>query len=438
MTQWGNPMANEEKGSWPDLAPQGMKMSLHTEVVSAQDGTKTNIRRVVISSLHGELPERVSSRLADIGFEPMLLDGKLVQTKSGKLPAPDLQRALQYGTSTLPKGADYRIQGKIEPYVAPEAEVDMATADLSAIMSVDLDAKPAEPTPAPQEAPKAAEKAAEKAVEKPVAPPKAAAAPKEQPAKAPAVPQQKHPRPAKAKLADPSELEARAGWEALADLSDFRNFLVYEGLPADARDEFVAAMQVMRAHFDFDEIFVAKHDDPKKAFGAKLRERFLKETPYKNLATMRIIDCVYPFAKEFLSRTPAQKEEYKVFAESCADKVEEAYNLTVETAEDFHVRARQANGGKEISCFNSSFLRNIRMTGIRILMDLVAAEDQMPIFRELREKDARFSELVGKQPQNYMSPVITKLRGDEKAVSIMKEKRAEVFGDVAPQPAPAP
>lgn len=420
-------MADEKKG-WPDLSAQGLKMSLHAEKVE-QGGKEEIIRRVIISALDGEIDKGVSERLESIGFTKMVLDGNVVQTKSGRLLEPDLQRALQKSYTKLPQGADFRIAGKLEPYEEPEIEDDLATDDLSGFAEVDLDAKVEEAPVA--EAPAEDTPAAEPVkAQKPQAP-KSKPAEGEKKAK-------RQPRPAQDKPADPASLEALPGWEALADLSDFEAFLVHEGVPSNARAEFIAAMQVIRATFDFEDIFVKKHDDPKKSFGAKLREMFLKETRRKDLATMRIIDPVYPFAKEFLARNEEQRAEYRAFAETRGDEIDGMCNWLDEVVENFHDKARAENGGKEIANFMSTYPRNLRMAGARTFMNLIAAEDQNPIFRQMKENDARFSELVGKQANNYMSPVVTKLRTDDKLVAEVRARRDALFGAPAPVTAPMP
>lgn len=408
-------MAEQKKGTWPDLSAQGLKMSLHID----EDGT----RRVIISALKGDIPADVNERLDDIGFTKMVLDGNVVHTKSGKLISTDLQRALRYGTATLPANANFRITGKLEAYEEPAVQDDLEGADLSAFAEVDIDAEDTPDEPAPQKA------EAEKAAPKPAAPKKETSSldkPKKARGQAPAKP------------VDPSELEALPGWDAFADLDDFDAFLTHEGVPSQARAEFLSAMQVIRATFEFEDIFVKQHTDEKKAFGAKLREMFLKETRRKDLATMRIIDCVYPFAKEFLKRDAEQRAQYRVFAEARAHEVDAVCDWLDEVVEDYHDRAREANGGKEIANFMSTYPRNIRMTGARTFMNFIAAEDQTPLFRQMKENDARFTELVGKQANNYMSPVVTKLRGDETVVENIRERRNALFGEPAPEMAPAP
>lgn len=436
----------EKMTYWPILD----KYNLMMKKLSPLDGSSDAKFALFVPIAGQPVDAEIDAKLISAGFDKMGLDGAMVYAREGGIKIndlggifPDFAPAQMSGKkpseidvlaemSVAERDAKFTVQGTLVEWVEPQVSVeepegedevifDMATLDL--IKESFEDQVP------------------EEVITADVVPEPVAVVPESVPEEP--VEEQVEDTPSDAVSADPSSVEDvvasslpkdEPAVEAQAEIpratdpeafSSFEAFMIYEGVPADARESLLAGLTALNETFSFDELWEQLRDP------SEVREVFTERASnaaQKAVAKSIIIETVYPFAKEFLSRTSLEVDEFERFATEQGASMDE-----------FSSWFREFSKSIVASTHHSKIERGLRSCGIRKVLQMGAGDRQVD--RVVRKSDARFKamDLKGRSIfDNFKQGLVTPLR-DKNHPEFIQEALAEfanLVTDMEPLNAP--
>lgn len=366
--------------SWPNVSEHGVELLLKPDTRQLSEGEKKNNLAIVRSTKEG-FDKNLEIALIHEGFEKMSADGVPVFVAEGtkvRLTASLLKRLFgsfeKYELKSAADQARIRYDGEITPWVEP-----VAVEEVSGYEKLVREAAEGNPIEEPS------------------------------PAEEAAAPVENTPDDAMAATATNAghkELGTTVSEQALPEgfVVQFGSYLVHEGVPREARDDFLAAVVDITAQFSFAQAFEDKTKSPQD-----IRRDYKPLATNKELAKSRVVDCVVPFVRQFLQKSDEQRHEYVEFASEHTQEMDAYIDELTGFMDDF-VKVETA---KNVA---STYERNLRMTGARAISILSTIEDQAQfnrISREFAAKDERLSVLNSSAYSNYKLPITKVRKNDE-------------------------
>ncbi|MBO9428657.1 hypothetical protein [Sulfitobacter sp. R18_1] len=416
---------------WPDLSVYGVVLKRWMGPEKGVDAEQGD-RYAVIYPLAESMDVDLKEALATSGFEEAWIDGQSIMRRQGSFGSSDLKSTFpdvisETGFAHQVLEGDAQIEkicnlrGEFGPAPVLEeapveevAEVEEIDDDLEGMLGALVegleDAPEAEATEAPESEVVAPEVAVEPAVEAEVAP---------------AVVEVKEPAPAKevakdkvVKAAPKEEAKAPAPVAIRNDVEmtdssfdGFEAYLIYQGIPALAREEFMTALPHLVSFLKTQE---SESDLAKGAWETpqhpgEVRKLFKEkcDPADKQFAKTKIIEPLYPLAFDFVAVQcdPEVRETMNTFAAENGAEMDEFTSWYEGFARD----CLNADG----KSYTSQLERGMRALGSRIAVQMCkSGENTRSADRHLRENDVRFvfmdmkgAAVMDNTKQGFINPV---------------------------------